>query len=67
MRTHATKHFCVRVYDLYVHVRAQIFTKKILVVKSYLMNLDWTLKVGFDIRMAFVTFSELLSKLSSDI
>ena len=35
------QNICERVYDSYAQVRARIFTKKNLVVKSYLMNLSF--------------------------
>ena len=46
-RARARQNICARVYDSYVRVHARIFTKKNLVVKSYLVNLSF--KFGKDL------------------
>ena len=70
-RKHAHKYFVAhaRVYGLYARVRAGIFTKKNLVVKSYLVNLSFKFRKDPSFRWGdiqlFVTVYDLELKIIS--
>ena len=68
-RARARQNICARVYNSYAHVRARIFTKKNLVVKSYLVNLSFKFRKDPSFRWGdiqlFVTVYDLELKIIS--